>query len=282
MKKIFLISLILLSSNMSQAQDFLRLTYLYSHKMEAEGRFRNYEMQVDYDGRTSYFYNELSYRKDSLNVIAFDKNGDIADQDAYAKSTRLPATTNESSIIDFADGTFTQRYDEVAIFNGTMPIVLPQWKVNDEEESELSGYKCKTADGDFLGRHWTIYFTEEIPISAGPWLLWGAPGLIISATDSENLIKFRLTGVSKVNESRLDKSRACWNIRESRTIAKVYTLKMKDMERMHTRYRRDVEYFNTIHGCVGGYDVDRNGTRTEMPKVLPYIPLIADDFWADR
>ena len=60
----------------------------------------------------------------------------------------------------------------------------PEWTVSDSV-SNIMGYECIFAETDFRGRHWEVWFTPEIPISDGPWKLWGLPGLILSARDSK-------------------------------------------------------------------------------------------------
>ena len=45
----------------------------------------------------------------------------------------------------------------------------------------VSGYLCQQATATFRGMEWHVWYTEEIPSSAGPWRLRGLPGLIVKA-----------------------------------------------------------------------------------------------------
>lgn len=47
-----------------------------------------------------------------------------------------------------------------------------------------------------------MWFTTEIPYSDGPWLLYGLPGLILQAEESEGLFSFTCTQIERIeNES---------------------------------------------------------------------------------
>ena len=280
MKGTFIAFLLFAASIAGAAQECYRFTYLFYQKREKDAKFfKTNEMTVDYDGKTSFFYGEVSYLKDSLNTIAFDRDGNISDESAYSQITRLPAAaTDEKAVIDFAERTLTQYYHDVAAFEGTMPLTVPQWTLTDEEK-EIDGHPCAKAECDYLGRKWTAWYRKDVSVSAGPWFLWGAPGLIHHCSDSENLIKFRLVAIEKAPASRLKNFLNYRKINNDRPRQKVYSMPMSEMEIFHTKYRRDVKFFNQIHGVVGGYAVNAEGTRIEEPSTLPYIPLIPDEFW---
>lgn len=69
-----------------------------------------------------------------------------------------------------------------------------QWNIW-QDTLELHGYKCKKATTTFYGRKWTAWFSEDIPIPYGPWLLGGLPGLILRA-ESDNIHSFELISLS--------------------------------------------------------------------------------------
>lgn len=63
---------------------------------------------------------------------------------------------------------------------------LPQfeWELMETVDT-VAGYACSSAKTTFRGREWTVWFTMEIPIGAGPWKFNGLPGLILKAQDDQ-------------------------------------------------------------------------------------------------
>lgn len=58
------------------------------------------------------------------------------------------------------------------------------WTLHNETDTILD-QKCRKATCDFRGRHWTAWYAD-IPISDGPWMFSGLPGLILKLTDSKS------------------------------------------------------------------------------------------------
>lgn len=73
------------------------------------------------------------------------------------------------------------------------------WVIS-EEKREIGGYACIKATGQFGGRTYEAWFTEEIPFPVGPWKLNGLPGAILEAKDSTNEVRFRYAGLDKVKD----------------------------------------------------------------------------------
>lgn len=61
----------------------------------------------------------------------------------------------------------------------------------------ISGYLCQKATLQYGNRHWTAWFTYDIPISDGPYRFAGLPGLIIKMEDKTHSWKFELVRLLK-------------------------------------------------------------------------------------
>ena len=65
-------------------------------------------------------------------------------------------------------------------YEGYEPTPDIAWTLSDDTLT-VSGYLCQQATATFRGVEWRVWYTEEIPSSAGPWRLRGLPGLIVKA-----------------------------------------------------------------------------------------------------
>ena len=63
----------------------------------------------------------------------------------------------------------------------TEDISIPDWTIYEDSTLTVLGMECKKATTNFRGRYWEAWYTEEIPISQGPWKLCGLPGMILKA-----------------------------------------------------------------------------------------------------
>ena len=55
------------------------------------------------------------------------------------------------------------------------------WTICEDSTMQVLGYDCHKATAKFRGRTWTVWYSEDIPLSIGPWKLGGLPGLILKA-----------------------------------------------------------------------------------------------------
>ncbi|MBR0270350.1 MAG: GLPGLI family protein, partial [Prevotella sp.] len=65
-------------------------------------------------------------------------------------------------------------------FEGSEPTPDIAWTLTDDTLT-VSGYLCQQATATYRGVEWRVWYTEEIPSSAGPWRLRGLPGMIVQA-----------------------------------------------------------------------------------------------------
>ncbi len=69
------------------------------------------------------------------------------------------------------------------------------WEIQ-EDTITIGNFKCKKAKGNFRGRTYIAWFTEEIPLPYGPWKLFGLPGLILQAEDTEKMFKVSFMSIN--------------------------------------------------------------------------------------
>jgi len=77
-----------------------------------------------------------------------------------------------------------------------------EWKIS-TETSKIGEYNCQKAEVQYGDRHWTAWFTKDIPVSEGPYLFYGLPGLIIEIKDEMNDFDFKLARVRKNKNNSL-------------------------------------------------------------------------------
>ncbi len=90
------------------------------------------------------------------------------------------------------------------------------WQI-EEDTLTITGYLCQKATAKVRGRQWTAWYTEEVPTTAGPWCLFGCPGLIVKA-EAEGIHCFELQSL------------------EQKAIPIVYTSSPKDMKIKRSKY----------------------------------------------
>lgn len=54
-----------------------------------------------------------------------------------------------------------------------------------EGDTLISGFNCNKATINYSGRHYTAWYTTEIPTSEGPYKFKGLPGLIVKISDNK-------------------------------------------------------------------------------------------------
>lgn len=72
------------------------------------------------------------------------------------------------------------------------------------DKKQILGYTCQKATLDFGGRQWTAYFTQEIPISDGPYKFHGLPGLILEIYSEDGDYSFSTIGFQTLETTFLE------------------------------------------------------------------------------
>lgn len=257
----------------------MRVNYAFLYKRDlSEKNFRTQmDMMLDFSMDGTVFYSEASYLRDSLAVLAFDEAGNTKDEEQVSKIRRLNnAAFNHTYHIDFSN----MRYD---VYNKLMHHVflgehgvleMPEWTIS-EESSVFNGYHVRKATGHYMGRDWIVWFTEEIPVPAGPWLLWGCPGLIVKADDTDGLFDFYILGEEEVSSNRWSGLKDRYT--DSQSL--VQHLSVREEESIKCRIERDWDYKLQLMGGVSGTLRDRGGNVIKMENARKFTPLIPDSYW---
>ena len=282
MKRYFAILILLLFASVTGQGQNLRCHYTSWSKMEASGKFSKVpDRRLDYFEGKSAWYSESSYIRDSLHFIAFDDTGKTADPEAYGELTRTRSTSFDATTIDYHTQTFLQHYQSSRLFlSGSGSLSLPQWSLS-EEEKEILGFSCYKATARYLGRDWTIWYAVDFPVGIGPWLLWGAPGLILEARDADNLFVFSCTQIEEFEDGhRFDLLRQYYTVPRNKSRIGNYTNDtLQKVELTYTKLRTDVNFFDQAHSIKSVRVVDTDGKELDRSAFYKYIPLIPTEYW---
>ena len=155
------------------------------------------------NAKESKFYSPRTEYIDSLNSTPDGKA-------KYQEMTRAAYLGGKWDEIPSADGRYYViksgadnkfiYYDKAGTERFFYEEAIPElnWEVSDSTKTIL-GYECFKATTDFHGRKWTVWFTPEIPIAAGPWKLGGAPGLILEADADGGQYRFIANGIQQTD-----------------------------------------------------------------------------------
>lgn len=77
------------------------------------------------------------------------------------------------------------------------------WEIKDSS-AKIGEYNCILAQVFYAGRNYEAWFTDEIPISDGPYFFFGLPGLIVDVSDARKNYHFKLLSFEKDYSKKID------------------------------------------------------------------------------
>lgn len=74
-----------------------------------------------------------------------------------------------------------------------------KWKITGDKKI-IGNLKCQAALLSYAGRDYMAWFTNDIPVSDGPYKFYGLPGLIVEMEDSGKQYRFELLSYKNIAE----------------------------------------------------------------------------------
>lgn len=133
------------------------------------------------------------------------------------------------------------------------------WKLSNEAK-DISGYSCNKATTNYRGRSYTTWYTKDIPVSDGPYLFYGLPGLILHLEDSEQQFIFSLEGLQKVEKPIYWRNEKRWN-----------KISVKDFYKLEKSKQDNPGFYIRTKA----YDEEGRPLSTNFPPI-PYNPIERD------
>lgn len=183
-KKIILLSLFVINILHSQS-NLLKVEYNEQTKYSNSFVF-NYSAELYVSKDYSFYktnYNDKEEKNGGDNTILLNEENDNFSEIITDKKKKILKEYTHENI-------FLKKFYSVS---ENMPNF--KWKYLKGEKS-INKFKCKQATTTFRGRTYTVWYTEEIPVSAGPWKFSGLPGLILDVADKDGLYNWTVKNIS--------------------------------------------------------------------------------------
>lgn len=192
MKRLWMFFLFILLSGFQLKAQSQRFFYNYIKKSDVVDTARTFTeaMILDVTKYGSRFWSYERYKSDSIRKVEYKDPSQRIDPRWFKGSRYLIIKKYPS--YELRHTTALRKF----VYN-VSDDRKPEWKISDET-SVIHGFRVQKATTDFMGRNWTAWFTQEIPIQDGPYKFSGLPGLILKVIDSTETHSFEFIGSKKI------------------------------------------------------------------------------------
>ncbi|SHE86300.1 GLPGLI family protein [Chryseobacterium vrystaatense] len=216
---------------------------IYSMKFKPDSTATEYttkNMLLDIDGSNSRFYSYKVFQSDST-YISNDRLGRETMRKSLDYEFMVIKKKSQNKIAKFYKGL-------IDIYEMKEDFPNLQWQIYNTVKM-IGDNKCQKASLDYKGRKWEAWFAIDIPISDGPYVFSGLPGLIISMSDASGSYSFDLTSLKK-NEENLYTS--------NHLSLKAVPITLKQLHKLYLDFYND-PYKEVKSGHVKMKVVDQDG-----------------------
>lgn len=186
MKKILLIINILFFNVIFSQSNILKVEY--NEFVNYSNTFKyNYTADLFVSSDFSFYKTDFTVKNDNKksdtgSIILSEENDNFSEIVVNRKNKILKERLYENI--------FLMKY-----FSTIESIPNFNWKLI-EGKKNINKFICKQAVTNFRGRTYKVWYTEEIPISSGPWKFNGLPGLILEVNDNNGLYNWNVKSIS--------------------------------------------------------------------------------------
>lgn len=192
MKFMQLSALLLLFDTYCDAQNF-KTTYQITYQRDSTNinSVRQERAYLFVDDTQSYYATTNFFRKDS--IMRLVNSGKVSAYEVMADKSNLSHTRFEQFIQkDLRKNVTIHEKINRDMYKYSITRNL-SWNISDTT-AVINSYECTKATTHFAGRDYEAWFTKEIPISDGPYIFCGLPGLIVKINDVKSYYTFELIG----------------------------------------------------------------------------------------
>ena len=161
--------------------------------------------------RFNYLFNKehnLRFNEDRIVMITPRVTLDMSYQGIGEERWRLTnpkAQSGDTTLAYRLTPDFYFYYPESGRAVKTYRILSEEFKVNDgksvnnwtlsDEQRTIGEYNCRRADLDKGGRHWTAWYTNDLPNTGAPRDFHGLPGVVIELSDADGEVQWKFNSI---------------------------------------------------------------------------------------
>ena len=204
---LLLMTLLVQRANSADADTVkLRVNYaMKCYQYEGQEQPKNDEMVLEVGSKYVHFYSRYSVERRNIMDSVLSVGGTAEDVMSAQAKSMFPRPPHHFQIWknypEPGKLTLTDVFLKTYIY--TEDLLRPKWELL-SQDSIVAGYACRKATTHYRGRTWNVWYTHEIPVSEGPWQLFGLPGLILEAEDSEHLFSFSCIEIKQASGKPMD------------------------------------------------------------------------------
>lgn len=207
-KSVFCSILLLISIAVVKAQEkdssYFKVSYEYSFKPDSTkpGKFNDL-LILEIGKNTSYCYSYYSFLRDSVLKAQFEQQQSINSPKTVINSSSFRRGLGPKYFRDLT----TQSIRFIDLIGLDWYLIEDnledlKWNILNDTAYILD-FLCYKAKTNFRGRVWNAWFTDKIPLSAGPLKFGGLPGLILKIEDEKNNFTVTSMSIEKVTSKNL-------------------------------------------------------------------------------